>query len=83
MSVPEGLSMRWLQILRLRLRSLSQRAAVERELEDELRFHIDQQVEQNLAAGMDPVEARATPHCSASAISPNIKTSAGMPGGPA
>jgi len=50
--------MRWLQILRLRLRSLSRRAAVERELDDELRFHLDHQVEQNIAAGMDPVEAR-------------------------
>jgi hypothetical protein len=49
--------MRWLKILRLRFRSLSQRAAVERELEDELRFHFDLQVEQNRAAGMDPLEA--------------------------
>ena len=49
--------MRWLKILRLRFRSLSQRAAVERELEDELRSHFDLQVEQNRAAGMDPVEA--------------------------
>jgi predicted permease len=50
--------MRWLKILRLRLRSLSRRAAVESELEEELRFHFDQQVQQNLADGMDPVEAR-------------------------
>jgi hypothetical protein len=50
--------MRWVKILRLRFRSLSRRAAVERELEEELRFHFDQQVEQNLAAGMDAVEAR-------------------------
>ena len=50
--------MRWLRILRLRLRSLSQRATVDRELEEELRFHFDHQVEQNLAAAMDPVEAR-------------------------
>ena len=31
---------------------------MDRELEEELRFHFDQQVEQNLAAGMRPVEAR-------------------------
>jgi len=49
---------RWLKILRLRFRSLSQRATLERELEDELRSHFDHQVEQNIAAGMDPVEAR-------------------------
>ena len=50
--------MRWLRILRLRLRSLFQRAAIDRDLEDELRFHFDHQVEQNIAAGMDPEEAR-------------------------
>ena len=49
--------MRWLLIVRLRLRSLFQRAAVERELEEELRFHLDRQVQQNLAAGMSPEEA--------------------------
>jgi predicted permease len=50
--------MRWLKILRLRFRSLFLRAAVERELEDELRFHFDRQMEQNIATGMDPVQAR-------------------------
>jgi predicted permease len=50
--------MRRLQILRLRLRSLFRRAQVERELDDELRFHIDLQVRQNLAAGMSPEDAR-------------------------
>lgn len=43
----------------LRLRSLFRRAAVERDLDDELRFHIEQQVEQNVARGMSPAEARA------------------------
>ena len=52
--------MRWLKILRLRFRSLSQCAGVERELEDELRFHFDLQAEQNRAAGMDPVAAHNT-----------------------
>ena len=41
------------------MRSLFRRAAVEQELEDELHFHLEQQVEQNIAAGMDPVEARS------------------------
>ena len=50
--------MRCLKIFRLRLRSLFRRPALDRELEEELRFHFDQQVEQNLATGMDPVEAR-------------------------
>lgn len=50
--------MRWLKILRLRFRSLFQHAALERELDDELRFHFEQQMEQNIAAGMDPEGAR-------------------------
>ena len=50
--------MRWLRILRLRFRSLSQRSSVERELDDELRFHFDRQVEQNIAAGMDAAQAQ-------------------------
>ena len=50
--------MRWLRILRLRFRSLSQRAQLERELEDELRFHFDRQVEQNIASGMNKAEAQ-------------------------
>ncbi|MGD0133950.1 MAG: ABC transporter permease [Bryobacteraceae bacterium] len=45
-------------MLRLRLRSLSQRARVERELEEELRFHFDRQVEKNRAAGMNLTEAQ-------------------------
>jgi hypothetical protein len=50
--------MRWLQIFRLRFRSLFQRAAVERELEEEFRFHLEVQMERNMDAGMDPTEAR-------------------------
>src|SRR5580692_6561764 len=50
--------MRWLKKIRLRFRSLFQRAALERELDNELRFHLDRQVERNIAAGMNPEEAR-------------------------
>jgi hypothetical protein len=50
--------MRWFRILRLRIRSLFDRAAMERELEEELLLHFDLQLEQNIAAGMDPIEAR-------------------------
>ena len=49
---------RWLSIVRLRLRSLVQRTRVESELEREIRFHVDQQTEENIAAGMTPKEAR-------------------------
>lgn len=50
--------MRFVDKLRLRLRSLIARGSVERELDFELRFHLDQQIEENLASGMAPEEAR-------------------------
>ena len=40
------------------LRSLFLRNAAERELSSEVRFHIERQIEENLAAGMTPQEAR-------------------------
>src|ERR1043165_8930301 len=50
--------MRALDKVRLRLRSLLRRPDVERELADEFRFHLDQLVEENMAAGMPADEAR-------------------------
>ena len=49
--------MRALDKLRLRFRSLLRRAKVERELADELHFHLEQLTEENIAAGMTPEEA--------------------------
>jgi predicted permease len=50
--------MRALDKLRLRFRSLFRRGKVEAALEDELRFHFDQLVNENISAGMPPDEAR-------------------------
>ena len=50
--------MRWTDKLRLRWRSLIRRPRVDQELDAELRFHLEQQIEENLAAGMAPDEAR-------------------------
>jgi predicted permease len=50
--------MRALQRLRLRLRSLLHRSRVERELADELSFHLEEQIAENRAAGMSADEAR-------------------------
>ncbi len=50
--------MRWFDKLKLGARSLLRRRAVERELDDEMRFHLERQVTENLAAGMTPQEAR-------------------------
>lgn len=50
--------MRRFAIFRLRLRSLFVRSSVERDLDDELRFHLEKTIEQNIAAGMTPEDAR-------------------------
>jgi hypothetical protein len=50
---------RWRYILPLRLRSIVSGADADRELDDELAFHLERQIEANLASGMAPAEARA------------------------
>lgn len=49
---------RWPAMFALRLRTLLRRADVERDLEDEIRDHIEQQTQLNVARGMNPVAAR-------------------------
>src|SRR5579863_9342100 len=44
--------------LRFRVRALWRRAAVEDELEEELRFHFDHEVEKYMRSGMDEKEAK-------------------------
>ena len=50
--------MRWADKLLLLLRSLFRHGSVEHQLDAELRFHLEQQIEENLAAGMSAEEAR-------------------------
>jgi len=52
--------MRWFYKIPLRFRSVLQRSCVERELSDELRFHLEKLIEQNVARRMKPEEARYT-----------------------
>ncbi len=49
---------RYWNLVRMRVRSLLRRGRVEAELEKELRFHVEQEMEANVAAGMAPAEAR-------------------------
>ena len=49
--------MRWLRKIPLRLRSLFRRDAVDQELTEEMRFHLERQIAENLAAGMSPTAA--------------------------
>ena len=50
--------MRRLQSIFHRLRNLLHKDAVERETDQELRFHLERQIAEHAAAGMSPEEAR-------------------------
>jgi hypothetical protein len=50
--------MRCIYKLPLRLRSLFRKTGVERELDDELCFHLEKLIEEKLGKGMTPEEAR-------------------------
>jgi hypothetical protein len=49
--------MYWLRLLRTRLRGLLRKESVEREMEEELRFHLRMRAAENVRAGMAPDEA--------------------------
>jgi predicted permease len=49
---------RLFRIARLRIRSIVHRADVERELDEELRYHIERQIAENVRRGMSPEAAR-------------------------
>jgi predicted permease len=48
----------WLYTVPLRLRSLFRRRQVEQELDEELRYHLERQIEEQIAKGMTEEEAR-------------------------
>jgi putative ABC transport system permease protein len=50
--------MRVVNILRLRLRSLFGRTRIEAELNEELQYHLDREIQRAIDAGMNPEEAR-------------------------
>jgi hypothetical protein len=50
---------RWLRQMTLRLRALFLRGRVERELEEEFRFHLESRIEMEMARGLSPEEARS------------------------
>ena len=50
--------MRWLAQLRMRIQMLFGRGKAAAHLDDELQFHLEQQIAENLAAGMSAEEAR-------------------------
>ena len=48
----------WLYTIPLRLRSVFRRRHVEQELNEELQFHLEQKIEEGIANGLSPKEAR-------------------------
>ena len=62
--------MSWARVVAARLRGLFEYKRVERELDDEVRFHLEMQIEDNLKAGMNPAEARYAALRSFGAIEP-------------
>src|SRR5262245_44257752 len=48
----------WFYTAPLRLRSLFRRAQVEQELDEELRYHLERQIEEHIAKGMTEEESR-------------------------
>src|SRR4029453_7587650 len=59
--------MRAIQRLRLRIRSLVRPGAVDRELDEELRYHLERLVDENHAPGRSPQDAR---HAAMRALGP-------------
>jgi predicted permease len=49
---------RLFHVLPMRMRSLFRRDRVEAELDEEMRYHVDRQIEENIAKGLTPEEAR-------------------------
>jgi predicted permease len=49
---------RWLYTVPLRLRSVFRRSHVEQELDDELAFHVQRQIAENMARGLPPEQAQ-------------------------
>src|SRR5215469_5752427 len=52
--------MAMLNKLRLRLRALFFKSKLEEELDEEVRFHLEREIEENIVRGMTPEEARYT-----------------------
>src|SRR5882757_8998106 len=48
----------WWYTARLRLRSILRRTRVEQELDEELQFHLEHKIEESIAKGLTPKEAR-------------------------
>src|SRR5262247_3899552 len=73
--------MEWLNIIRSRLRALFRRKSVLRDIEEELRIHVEMETEINIKRGMPPDEARAVALKSFGALGRNTERGYDIRGG--
>src|SRR5215813_4184571 len=73
--------MKWFNILRARLRALFRRESVLRDIEEELRVHVEMETETNIERGMSPDEARAAALKSFGSLSRNTERGYDIRGG--
>ncbi len=51
--------MKWLRVLRARMTGAFRKAQFEREIEEELRFHLRMRAQEQMAHGLSPLDAHA------------------------
>jgi predicted permease len=73
--------MEWFNIIRSRLRALFRRESVLRDIEEELRVHVEMETEINIERGMPPDEARAAALKSFGALGRNTERGYDIRGG--
>src|SRR5262245_24018193 len=73
--------MEWFNILMARLRALFRRESVLRDIEEELRIHVEMETETNIKRGMPPDEARDAALKSFGALSRNTELGYDIRGG--
>jgi putative ABC transport system permease protein len=73
--------MEWFNILKARLRALFRRESVLRDIEEELRVHVEMEMETNIKRGMPPDEARAAALKSFGALGRNTELGYDIRGG--
>ena len=72
--------MLWMQRVWLQLQTLFRRERVAQQLDEELQFHLEQQIAENVAAGMSEEEARLRGRATSSAMPPSSRKKRAIPG---
>src|SRR5215470_12009958 len=73
--------MKWFNIIRARLSALFRRERILRDIEEELRVHVEMETETNIERGMTPDEARAAALKSSGALVRNTERGYDIRGG--